>query len=161
MIALISTELRRDWSRRAVHLFGLLAFAGIALGAVLVFLNSTKPGNGFSVIDIRDVFKGVSAPLTILGIASLSRNTTAAVLGAFFYLFVLENIIDALKPQYSGWLFTQNAGIFIDGPKAVSEAASNGEILGHSSLQALLVLCSYAAIVTVVAVALFVRRDVT
>jgi hypothetical protein len=74
MIALISTELRRDWSRRAVHLFGLLAFAGIALGAVLVFLNSTKPGNGFSVIDIRDVFKGVSAPLTILGIASLSRN---------------------------------------------------------------------------------------
>jgi ABC-2 type transport system permease protein len=258
MTALLRTELRRCWSRRAVHLFGLLALAGIALAAVLVFINSAKPGNGFNVVDIRNVFQGVSAPLTILGIAlaasfmgaewsagtmttlltweprrvrifvaklvaaaiftfvsaillqivlglallpsalahgsaaganahwfwsaagtatrgaivavlgaaiglaiaSMARNTTAAVLGAFFYLFVLENLIQGLKPLWSGWLFSENAGIFILGPKAANNSG-NGVIVGHSSLQALLVMCTYAAIITVAAVALFLRRDVT
>jgi ABC-2 type transport system permease protein len=256
---LLRTELRRDWSRRAVHLFGLLALAGIALAGVLVFINSGKLGSSFNVVAIRDVFKGVSAPLTILGIAlaasfmgaewnagtmttlltweprrgrvflaklvaaavftfisaillqavlglallpsalahgsaaganahwlwstvavatrgaivavlgaaiglgvaSLARNTTAAVLGALIYLFVLENLVQGLKPEYSGWLFSQNAGIFIEGAKAVRNAASNGEILGHSSLQALLVLVAYAAVVTGAAILLFLRRDVT
>jgi ABC-type transport system involved in multi-copper enzyme maturation permease subunit len=238
-------------------LFGLLALAGIALAAVLVFINSAKPGNSFDVVDINDVFQGVSAPLTILGIAlaasftgaewsagtmttvltweprrgrvyvaklvaaaiftfisaivlqavlglallpsglahgstagvnahwlgtaaasasrgaivavlgaamglaiaSLARNTTAAILITFFYLFVLENLVQGLKPQWSGWLFSENAGIFIGGPKA----AQNGGIgiITHTSLQALFVLCVYAGIVTVVSVALFLRRDVT
>jgi ABC-type transport system involved in multi-copper enzyme maturation permease subunit len=256
--ALLRTELRRCWSRRAVHLFGLLALAGIALAAVLVFLNSAKPGNGFNVVDIKNVFEGVSAPLTILGIAlaasfmgaewsagtmttlltweprrgrifvaklvaaaiftfvsamllqtvlglallpsalahgssaganahwfwsaagsaargalvavlgagiglgvaSLARNTTAAVLGAMFYLFVFENIVQGLKPQYSGWLFSENAGIFIVGPKAASDSG-NGITIGHSSVQALLVMSTYAAVVTVIALAVFLRRDVT
>lgn len=259
MTALIRTELRKCWSRRAVHLFGILAFLGIALGAVLVFVISAKRNEGFNVVDIEVAFQGISAPLTILGIAlaasfmgaewnagtmttlltweprrtrvyvaklvaaaiftflsamllqivlglallpaalahgssagadihwfwsasasaargaivavlgaaiglgiaSLARNTTAAVLTSFFYLFVLENVVDGVSPQWSGWLFTQNAGIFIGGPKAVSEAASNGEILGHSSLQALLVLVAYAAVISAAAIALFLRRDVT
>jgi ABC-type transport system involved in multi-copper enzyme maturation permease subunit len=258
MTALLRTELRRCWSRRAVHLFGLLALAGIALAAVLVFINSAKAGNNFDVVDIKNVFQGVSAPLTILGIAlaasfmgaewsagtmttlltweprrgrvfvakllaaaiftfvsamvlqavlgvallpsalvhgstagtnahwvwstaaaaargaivavlgaaiglgiaALARNTTAAVLGAFIYLFVLENLVQGLKPQYSGWLFSENAGIFIVGPKAANSPGS-GVIVGHSSLQALLVMCTYAAVVTVVAVWLFAKRDVT
>jgi ABC-2 type transport system permease protein len=256
-MGLLRAELRRCWSRRAVHLFGLLALAGIALAAVLVFINSAKPGS-FDVVDIRDVFKGVSAPITILGIAlaasfmgaewsagtmttlltweprrsrvffaklvaaaiftfvsamllqavlglallpsalahgssaganahwlwsttataaraatvavlgaaiglgvaMLARNTTAAVLGAFFYLFVLENLIQGLKPQYAGWLFSENAGIFIVGPKA-ADSTGNGVIVGHSSLQALLVMCAYAAVVTAVAVTAFLKRDVT
>jgi hypothetical protein len=251
MTALLRSELRKCWSRRAVHLFGLLALAGIALAAVLVFINSAKPENHFDVVDINNVFQGVSAPLTILGIALaasftgaewsagtmttlltweprrgrvylaklvaaaiftfisaivlqlvlglallpsglahgsaaganahwfwtaaasasrgaivavlgaaiglaiawLARNTTAAVLVTFFYLFVLENVILGLKQQWSGWLFSENAGIFIVGPKL--------DIRGHSSIQALLVLCVYAGVVTAVSVALFSRRDVT
>jgi hypothetical protein len=258
MTALLRSELRKCWSRRAVHLFGLLALAGIALAAVLVFFNSAKPGNRFDVVDINNVFQGVSAPLTILGIAlaasftgaewsagtmttlltweprrgrvyaakliaaaiftfisaivlqivlglallpsglahgstagvdahwfgtaaasasrgalvavlgaamglaiaSLARNTTAAILVALLYLFVLENLIQALKPQWSGWLFSQNAGIFIVGPKAANNPG-NGVIVGHSSLEALLVLCTYAAVVSVVALVLFLRRDVS
>jgi ABC-type transport system involved in multi-copper enzyme maturation permease subunit len=263
MIALLGTELRKCWSRRAVHLFGLLALAGIALAGVLVFINSAKPGNRFDVVDINNVFQGVSAPLTILGIAlaasftgaewsagtmttlltweprrgrvyvakfvaaaiftfvsaialqavlglallpsgllhhnllahgstaglnahwfgtvaasasrgaivavlgagiglaiaSLARNTTAAVIVALFYLFILENLVEGLKPKWSGWLFSQNAGIFIVGPKA--NDAGNGVIVGHSSLQALLVLCAYAGVVSIVATGLFLRRDVT
>jgi ABC-type transport system involved in multi-copper enzyme maturation permease subunit len=241
-----------------VHLFGLLALGGIALAAVLVFLNSAKPGNAFNVVDIKNVFEGVSAPLTILGIAlaasfmgaewsagtmttlltweprrarvfiaklvaaaiftflsamllqtllglallpsalahgstaganahwfwsaaataargaivavlgaaiglgvaTLARNTTAAVLGAFFYLFVLENLIQGLKPQYSGWLFGENAGIFIAGPR-VAESTGSGITVGHSSVQALLVMGAYAAVVSVVAATLFLKRDVT
>ncbi|HEX3326367.1 MAG TPA: ABC transporter permease [Actinomycetota bacterium] len=251
MTALLRSELRKCWSRRAVHLFGLLALAGIALAAVLVFINSAKPENRFDVVDINNVFQGVSAPLTILGIALaasftgaewsagtmttlltweprrgrvyvaklvaaaiftfisaivlqiilglallpsalahgsaagvnahwfwtaaasasrgaivavlgaaiglaiawLARNTTAAVLVTFFYLFVLENVVLGLKQQWSGWLFSENAGIFIVGPKL--------DTSGHSSIQALLVLCTYAGVVTVVSMALFSRRDVT
>jgi ABC-type transport system involved in multi-copper enzyme maturation permease subunit len=257
-MALLRAELRKCWSRRAVHLFGLLSLAGIALAGVLVFINSAKPGNRFDVVDINNVFQGVSAPLTILGIAlaasftgaewsagtmttlltweprrgrvyvakfvaaaiftfvsamalqgvlglallpsglahgstagvnahwfgtaaasasrgalvavlgagiglaiaSLARNTTAAVIVALFYLFILENLVEGLKPKWSGWLFSQNAGIFIVGPKAANDAG-NGVVVGHSSLQALLVLCAYAGVVSVVATGLFLRRDVT
>jgi hypothetical protein len=95
-----------------------------------------------------------------LGVASLARNTTAAVVGALSYLFVFENLVQGLKPQYSGWLFSENAGIFIVGPKAASNSG-NGIIIGHSSLQALLVMCAFAAVVTVVALTVFLRRDVT
>jgi ABC-type transport system involved in multi-copper enzyme maturation permease subunit len=258
MIALLRTELRKCWSRRVVHLFGLLSLAGVALAGVLVFINSAKPENRFDVVDINNVFQGVSAPLTILGIslaasfigaewkagtvttlltweprrgrvyvaklvaaaiftfvsamllqmilglallpaalahgstagadahwfwsaaasasrgaivavlgaaiglgvASLARNATAGVLIPLLYLFVLENLIEALKPRWSGWLFSQNAGIFIEGPKAANNSRG-GVIVGHSSLQALLVMCVYAAVVSVVAVTLFRRRDVT
>ena len=77
MMALLRTELRKCWSRRAVHLFGLLALGGIALAGVLVFINSGKPGNSFDVVDINNVFQGVSAPLTILGIALAASFTGA------------------------------------------------------------------------------------
>jgi ABC-2 type transport system permease protein len=258
MIALLRTELRRCWSRRAVHLFGALAVAGIALAAVLVFVNTSTAKNPFDLVGLNEVFQGTSIPLIILGIAlaasfmgaewsagtmttlltweprrsrvyvakliaaaiftflsaillqillglalvpsalahgstagadthwfwtaagtvtrgaiiatlgaavgmaigSLARNTTAAVLGTFFYLFVIENLVDGFKPQWRGWLFGDNAGIFIVGPKPLSES-SNVVIVGHSSIEALLAVCAYAAILSAVGIALFLRRDVT
>jgi hypothetical protein len=109
---------------------------------------------------VRGALVAVLGAAIGLGVASLARNTTAAVLGAFFYLFVLENLVQGLKPQWSGWLFTENAGIFIDGPKTATNSA-HAAIIGHTSLEALLVMFTYAATVTVVAVMLFLRRDVT
>jgi ABC-type transport system involved in multi-copper enzyme maturation permease subunit len=258
VIALLRTELRRDWSRRAVHLFGALALAGIILAAVLVFINSAQPQNAFNLVDVKDVFRGTSVSLIILGIAlaasfvgaewgagtmttlltweprrgrvyaakllaaaifaflsallvmtvlglallpsalahgstagadgswalstlysmlrgalicalgaamglaigSLARNTTAAVLIAFFYLFVLENLVRGLKPHWIGWLFGDNAAIFILGQREYIDS-SQGQIVTHGPGSALVAICVYAGILTVAAVALFYRRDVT
>ncbi|MDP9226135.1 MAG: ABC transporter permease [Actinomycetota bacterium] len=258
MTALLRTELRKCWSRRAVHLFGGLALAGIALAGVLVFINSAKPENSFHLVNLKQVYHGTSVSLIILGIAlaasfmgaewgagtittlltweprrvrvyiaklvaaviftfvsaiilqiilgaallpsaiahgstagadrawlvstagsvargaliaalgagiglaigALARNTTAAVLSAFFYLFVLENLVRGLKPHWMGWLFGDNAAIFIVGHKLAGDSSA-GPLLSHGPLQALLVVCAYSAILTAAAIALFVRRDVT
>ncbi|MEA2509452.1 MAG: hypothetical protein QOG21_1534 [Actinomycetota bacterium] len=258
MIALLRTELRRDRSRRAVHLFGALALAGIILAAVLVFINSAKPGSAFNLVDLKQVFRGTSISLIILGIAlaasfmgaewgagtmttlltweprrgrvyaakllaavifaflsallvmivlglallpsalahgstagadaswvmatiysmlrgalicalgaaiglaigSLARNTTAAVLIAFFYLFVLENLVRGLKPHWIGWLFGDNAAIFVIGHREFVDSGQ-GPIITHGPVAALLAVVAYAGILSLAAVVLFFRRDVT
>jgi hypothetical protein len=258
VIALLRTELRRDWSRRAVHLFGLLALAGIILAGVLVFINSSKTRSPFNLVDLQDVFRGTSVSLILLGIAlaasfigaewgagtmttlltweprrgrvygaklvaalifafvsallvmivlglallpsafahgstagadgswflataysmlrgalicalgagmglaigSLARNTTAAVLIAFFYLFVLENLVRGLRPQWIGWLFGDNAQIFVVGHR-ITVDTSHGLMLSHGPPMALLIVAAYAAILSAAAIALFLRRDVT
>jgi ABC-type transport system involved in multi-copper enzyme maturation permease subunit len=258
MMALLRTELRRDWSRRAVRLFGLLALAGIVLAGVLVFINSSKTETPFNLVDLRDVFLGTSVSLIILGIAlaasfmgaewsagtmttlltweprrgrvyaaklvaaaifafvsalivmillglallpsalahgstagadsswmlatayrmlrgalvcavgagiglaigSLARNTTAAVIIAFVYLFVFENLVRGLKPQWIGWLFGDNAEIFVAWHK-ITVHTSHGPMLSHGPPVALLVLAAYMVILSLAAVALFFRRDVT
>lgn len=259
MIALLRTELRRDWSRRAVHLFGALVLAGIVLAAVLVFINSSKSASPFNLVDLKGVIRGTSVSLIILGIAlaasfmgaewgagtmttlltweprrgrvyvakllaamifafvsavviiiafalallpsvlahgstagadgkwfldttysvlrgalicalgagiglaigSLARNTTAAVLFAFFYLFVLENLVRGLRPQWIGWLFGDNAEIFVIGHRIAVSAADGGVSFSHGPLVALLIVSAYTAILSIVACALFLQRDVT
>jgi ABC-type transport system involved in multi-copper enzyme maturation permease subunit len=257
VIALLRTELRRDWSRRAVHLFGLLVLAGIVLAAVLVFINSSKQ-SPFDLVDLKQVFRGTSVSLLLLGIAlaasfigaewgagtmttlltweprrgrvyaakllaaaifafvsaivvmvllglallpsalahgstagvnsswvqatifsmlrgalvcalaaaiglaigSIARNTTAAVIIAFFYLFILENLVRGFKPHWIGWLFGDNATIFVIGHRQIVQTGE-GPILTHGAVAALLGVCAYAAILTIAAVALFLGRDVT
>jgi ABC-2 type transport system permease protein len=95
-----------------------------------------------------------------LAMGSLARNTTAAVLVAFFYLFVLENLIRGLKPHWVGWLFGDNAGIFIVGHRVITNSGA-GPVLSHGPLTALLVVFAYAVILSAAAIALFLRRDVT
>jgi ABC-type transport system involved in multi-copper enzyme maturation permease subunit len=271
MIGLLRAELRRCWSRRSVHLFGLLALAGIILAAVLVFINTVQPTlvctatstgkhcikQTFDLVDLNEVFQGISAPITILGIAlaasfmgaewgagtmttlltweprrgrvyaakliaaaiftfisavilqivlglalipsvlahgstaganghwylialgsvtrgaivatigagigvaagALARNTTAAVIVSFVWLFVAENLIQGLKPLWSGWLFTVNAGLFIAGPKSLQ--GSPNIVVGHTQFQAFLVDLAYAVVVSAVTIWFFLRRDVT
>jgi hypothetical protein len=242
-MALLRTELRRCWSRRSVHLFGALALAGVILAGVLVFINSAKPESAFDLVDLKQVFRGASISLIILGIAlaasfmgaewgagtmttlltweprrgrvyaakllaaaifafvsailvlivlglallpsvfahgstagadadwyrattysvlrgasicalgagiglaigSLARNTTAAVLVAFFYLFVLENLVRGLKPHWIGWLFGDNATIFVIGHRVMVDT-SQGTILSHGPVAAVLAVSAYAAI---------------
>jgi ABC-type transport system involved in multi-copper enzyme maturation permease subunit len=256
-----------------VHLFGLLALAGIILAGVLVFINSAHPTHVcqasqagthcrsqsvFNLVDLKQVVRGASISLLILGIAlaasfmgaewgagtmttlltweprrgrvytaklvaaaifefvsaiiglillslallpsalahgstaganadwvratiysvlrgalmcalsaviglaigSLARNTTAAVIIAFFYLFVLENLVRGLKPHWIGWLFGDNATDFVIGHRVVVDT-SQGPILSHGPVAALLGVAAYAAILTAAAVMLFLRRDVT
>jgi ABC-type transport system involved in multi-copper enzyme maturation permease subunit len=257
-MALLRTELRRDWSRRAVRLFGLLALAGIVLAGVLVFINSSKTGAPFNLVDLQEVFRGTSVSLIILGIAlaasfmgaewsagtmttlltweprrervyaaklvaaaifacvsalivmivlglallpsalahgstagvdgswmlataylmlrgalvcslgagiglaigSLARNTTAGVIIAFVYLFVLENVVRGLKPQWIGWLFGDNAEIFVIGHR-ITVDTGDGPMLSHGPPIALLILAAYMVILSLAAMALFLRRDVT
>ena len=94
-----------------------------------------------------------------LAMGTLARNTTAAVIITFVYLFVLENLVRGLRPEWVGWLFGDNAGIFIVGHRMSTGASGSG--LSHGPGIALLIIAAYAGVLSALALALFLRRDVT
>jgi hypothetical protein len=100
---------------------------------------------------------GLGAIAAILGfsVASLGRNTGAALGAGFAYFAVIESGVRALRPQWSDWLVTENAGIFI---------TANPTVFGLESrnvLESALTLVAYGAALAAAAVFMFQRRDVT
>jgi hypothetical protein len=86
-------------------------------------------------------------------IASVSRNTAAALGVGFGYVVVIENLVRGLRPQWTQWLLADNAVILITG-------RSDGLVVHRSVMQAGLLLGLYAALLVLVAVAVFRARDV-
>jgi hypothetical protein len=87
-------------------------------------------------------------------IASVSRNTAAALGVGFGYTVVIENLVRGLRPQWTQWLLADNAVILITG-------RSEGLVFHRSPTQAGLLLSLYAAALIGMAVAVFRARDVT
>jgi len=87
-------------------------------------------------------------------IASVARNTAAALGVGFGYTVVVENLIRGLRPQWSRWLVGDNAVILIT-------RTSDGMPFHHSAVQAGLLLAVYAAVLVVAALFVFRARDVT
>jgi ABC-type transport system involved in multi-copper enzyme maturation permease subunit len=87
-------------------------------------------------------------------IASVARNTAAALGVGFGYTVIVENLVRGLRPQWIPWLVGDNAVVFITGQTA-------GPTFDRTILQAGLLLVAYAAALLVVAVAVFRARDVT
>jgi hypothetical protein len=88
-------------------------------------------------------------------IASLARNTAAALTAGFIYLAVVESLVRALKPAWQPWLLTDNVGLFLTGQEAGVPS------LGRTALDAGALLIGYAALALVLAATLFRARDVT
>ncbi|HLG00883.1 MAG TPA: hypothetical protein VI916_10450 [Acidimicrobiia bacterium] len=86
------------------------------------------------------------------GIAMIGRNTTAAVGAAFGYFTVAEPMVRGLKPQWQGWLLSENVVAFltdgIEDPVTLSAGAAG------------LTIVAYATVIAVAAGALFYRRDI-
>jgi hypothetical protein len=99
----------------------------------------------------------VAALTQVIGfsMASLARNTAAAVVAGFVYLVFLENLIRGLRPQWQTWLVAENVATFIVAPGEVPELANK------TTAEAGLLLAVYAALFLVVAIAAFRSRDVT
>lgn len=89
-----------------------------------------------------------------LAIATIGRNTSAALGAAFVYFAILENLIRAWKPQWSEWLVGDNMVIVASG-----EANSFDEP-DHGPKAAAFVLLLYGAIIYFLSLTFFRNRDV-
>lgn len=89
-------------------------------------------------------------------LATIGRNTTAALGVAFGYLAIVESLMRGLIPKISSGLLSTNTAVFIDGNAGTSETGSLITV-GTASLT----LAIYAGVLLIVALALFRTRDVT
>jgi ABC-type transport system involved in multi-copper enzyme maturation permease subunit len=99
------------------------------------------------------VLSGIGSAIGF-ALASVARNTAAALGVGFGYTVIVENLVRGLRPQWAPWLVGDNAVVFITGQSA-------GLSFDRTILQAGLLLVAYAAALLIVAVAVFRARDVS
>jgi ABC-type transport system involved in multi-copper enzyme maturation permease subunit len=87
-------------------------------------------------------------------IASVARNSAAALGVGFGYTVIVENLVRGLRPQWERWLMGDNAAVFITGRSADLS-------FERTVMQAGLILGAYAAALLVIAAAVFRARDVS
>jgi hypothetical protein len=88
------------------------------------------------------------------GLASVGRNTAVALGVGFGYIVVVENLVRGLRPQWTPWLLTDNAGLF------VMDSPIEFPLLRRSTIEAGLYLATVGATLLLAAGALFRTRDV-
>jgi ABC-2 family transporter protein len=88
-----------------------------------------------------------------LAIATLGRNTAAALGVGFAYIIVLENILGGSLRNWRRWLLLGNAIVFVSGH-------NGGDIPGRSVLGAGIFLGAVALTLLVAATSLFRARDI-
>jgi hypothetical protein len=89
-----------------------------------------------------------------LSIATVGRNTAAALGVGFVYLAVVESLIRAFKPQWDDWLVGGNIEAFLAGSGEVSP-------LAHSWIAAGLLLLAYSTAIFCGALVFFRRAEVS
>jgi hypothetical protein len=100
----------------------------------------------------------VGATLAWLGftIASIGRNTAAALSGILTYVIVIEIILRGFRPGWGRWLILDNLAIVMTGSSGAADAD-----FSRSALGAGLLLAVWIGALLALAGAAFVRRDVT
>ena len=124
------------------------AGAGSTTGADAAWLEETA-GVALRVAALSTIFAGFG-----FGLASAGRNTAVALGVGFGYLVVVENLVRGLRPQWTPWLLTDNAGLF------VVDSPIDFPLLGRSTIGAGLYLATVGATLLLAAGALFRTRDV-
>jgi hypothetical protein len=99
----------------------------------------------------------VSAATATLGfsIATIGRNTAAALGIAFGYFAIVENAIRGLRPNWTPWLLGDNIIVVITAQQ------QNGPLPGRSPELAANMVAWYTLAMVALAVATFRRRDLT
>ncbi len=137
--------------------------AGALLVAALLpsaYLHGTTAGTGGGWL--RSLFgvllrgTGLVAVGAVLGfsVASIGRNTAAALGIGFGYFLVFENVVGGFLADYRRWLLLGNAIVFIAGED------EGGEVVGRTVLEAGVYLAAVALVLLVAATLVFRRRDV-
>ncbi|MBW3594854.1 MAG: ABC transporter permease subunit [Actinobacteria bacterium] len=85
-------------------------------------------------------------------LATIGRNTAAALGIGFGYLAIVESLIRTFKPSWIEWQIGPNIAMVLNGPEDM--------VLGHSQGAAGLLLVVYVAIAVAVAALVFRRRDI-
>jgi ABC-type transport system involved in multi-copper enzyme maturation permease subunit len=124
------------------------AGAGSTTGADAAWL-AESAGVALRVALLSTIFAGFG-----FGLASAGRNTAVALGVGFGYLVIVENLVRGLRPQWTPWLLTDNAGLFI------VDSPIDFPILGRSTVGAGLYLAAVGAVLLLAASGLFRTRDV-
>ncbi len=119
----------------------------------------------------RAIALAVFAGLLGFGIANLVRNTAAALGVGFVYFAVVESAVRGFRPSWQEWLLTDNAAalllngghkIYLFNEGYVDERGAyidSGREVLLSNLHGAAVLGGVTAVLVIVGVALFQRRD--
>ena len=141
--------------------FALLA--QLLLSAALLpsaYLHGTTAGTGGdwlrSVVGVLLRGTGLVAIAAAVGfsVASIGRNTAAALGIGFAYFLVIENVVGSFLEDFRRWLILGNAIVLVSGED------SGGEVIGRSVVVAALYLTAVGIGLLAVATAVFRRRDV-
>ena len=147
---------------------GILAFVisftlqGIFLAAFLpaVLANGSTSGTdaawwlALSAAMARvSVLTSVAAMLGV-SLATLGRNTAFALITAFAWMAVVENLIRQLEPASQPWLWGENLAIVL------TWAQLDGESFSRTPGLALATVIVYVTLIALVAAASFRRRDI-
>jgi ABC-2 type transport system permease protein len=142
-------------------LFAVLAQA--LLGAALLpsaYLHGTTAGAGgkwfVSVLGVLLRGTGLVAIAAAVGfsVASIGRNTAAALGIGFAYFLVIENVVGSFLEGFRRWLVLGNAIVLVSGEDG------GGEVIGRSVVVAALYLTAVGIGLLAVATLVFRRRDV-
>jgi ABC-type transport system involved in multi-copper enzyme maturation permease subunit len=106
-------------------------------------------------LGVRGALVGTVVALIGFAIASLGRNTAAALGAVFAYLVVLEPLLRSLRPKWQPWLLYDNIVTFIQGH------ASDFTLYPRSLLGAGVMIGLYTVGLSGIAAMAFHRRDVT
>jgi ABC-2 type transport system permease protein len=132
----------------ALALVPAAALRGTTKGADLTWLGSTF-GMQIRAALMASVAAGIG-----LSLASIGRNTALALGVGFVYFSILEPFLRVVRPGWQSWFLSDNVATFVSGE-------SSGFIEGRSPFEAALLISAYTLGLTVVALELFRRRDVT
>jgi ABC-type transport system involved in multi-copper enzyme maturation permease subunit len=145
-----------------VSVFALtLALQAVLTGclALAASINGSTAGAQGWLTDTGSVAVRVSALAALAGaigfaFAAVGRNTAAALGAGFAYVVVVENLVRGLEPEWTRWLFGENAGLFLLGP------SNDFPYMQRSQLGAGIYLALLAATLVGVATLAFRARDV-
>lgn len=169
----ITTQLTWEPRRTRIIVAKLLACVGVVfvatillellLGAALVpaavFRGTTAGADGAWFADNLRLLLRAGAVCAFgsiigFGLASIGRNTAAALGVGFVYLVVLEGFLRAWRPNWRAWLLGENVAQFLAGAREVV-------VPERSVVASGLVVAGYCAIAFAAGLTLFNRRDVT
>jgi hypothetical protein len=88
-------------------------------------------------------------------LAMIGRTTSAALIGAFAYLAVLEGLLRAWHPGWQRWFFSENSAVLILGHNTSDASFERGVVAAG------LLIASYTIALWLIALVAFTRRDVT
>lgn len=86
-------------------------------------------------------------------LATIGRNTAAALGVGFAYLTVVEGLVRGFKPEWSDWLLGENISLFLFGRQ--------GALVGPDQASATWFLLAYCGALLIAATAVFRRREMS
>lgn len=138
----------------------LLQLLHLAVAIPAVVVNGTNSGTDFSwwmallLAMLRISLITMLVAVLAVSIATIGRNTSAALIALATWALVIERLLAGFWPKFARFMISENVGT------VVSWAQLDGVDFERPPIVALITLIGYLAIVLVVATVLFARRDV-